>query len=267
MPKLEIEVGEDGSIGTLPEQVQKLLDSKYKEAFGKGAEKAAKEAQSQIEKIEKEHASAARVQTDPAAVEKAKNLEIELSKLKEAEAVREKNFEEAKRLAEERYAKELADRDKLRAEADTMSQAEIAKRDAKLRADVQKDIRVEASKANALPSAIDDIAELLAKYVGLSDDFEPTVNAEAFRLKFTESKLGTDGKPVSIEGLVGEYLSLKPHNRAPVRGTGGRAMGGASLTALPTGKDAEFRGALTSLETEPSIANAANAFSRIGKRA
>ena len=43
MAVLEVPLNEDGTIGTLPEPLQKLIDARYSEAFGKGAAKAAAE--------------------------------------------------------------------------------------------------------------------------------------------------------------------------------------------------------------------------------
>jgi hypothetical protein len=270
--KIEIDIDDaTGEIGKLPEPVQKFLDAKYGEAFGKGAEKGEKEARQKLEveiaKAREDERKKLGAGGDPAASEKLKNLEIELSKMKEQDAIREKNFEEAQRLREERHAKELADRDKKHADESATAKAEIDKRDARLRAAVTTDIKAEAVKAGALSSAVDDVSEILAKFVGLDADFLPVVQADEFRKRFPESKLGADDKPVTVEGLVQEYLSLKPHNKAPVKGVGGGARGGASTTGAATkGKDAEMEAALQAVADNPSVSSAAAVIGRIRQR-
>lgn len=259
MAVVEIEVKEDGSFGTLPEPVQKFLDAKYNEAFGKGAEKAAKDAQKQIEEaVRKARDEAKRDGADPAAIEKAKNLESELSKLREEEAKREKNFEEAQRLRDERYAKDLAEREAAAAERDAAAQAAIEKREARIRSSVTTDIKAETVKAGAREGSVDEVSELLAKYVDLDEDFAPVVKAELFRQKFAESKLGEDGKAVSIEGLVAEYLALKPHHKAAPAGRGGNARNGHSLSGTPPSKTSELDARLEDVKTNPTMANVEN---------
>lgn len=268
MAKVEIEIGDDGTIGTLPEPVQKFFTAKFNEAFGKGAEKTALEARGQIEAAAKALAEEkAKHASDPASVEKVKSLELELSKMREAEAVREKNFEEAQKVRDERYAKELAERDKKLADEQQMTKAEIEKRDARLRANVETDIKAEAIKAGVRDASLDEVCEILAKFVGLDADFRPTVQADPFRQRFTESKLGADGKPVAIESLVAEYLALKPHHKAPVKGTGPAARGGASIsgTNVKT-KDSDFAAALDAAADNPSVATAAAVVGRIRQR-
>lgn len=270
MAKVEIEIDDaTGAIGTLPEPVQKMFDSKFKEAFGKGAEKSAKEAQAQIAaEVAKARAEVLAIGGDPAAAEKVKNLEQELSKRQEADALRDKNFEEAQRLRDERHAKERAELEKKAQEVSELSQAEIAKRDARLRANVRTDIKAEAVKANTRDASIEEVCELLEKFVGLDDDLQPIVKADEFRKRFTESKLGEDGKAVSIEGLVAEYLAMKPHHKAPVSGKGGGARGGFSIsgTGAARGKDAEFEAAMDAVAERPTIASAAAVIGRLRQR-
>ncbi len=269
MAVLEVEVKDDGSIGKLPEPLQKFLDSRFNEAFGKGAEKAAKEAQGQIDeavkKAREEERQALASNASAAERERLKTVEAELSKRKEEDAKKAQDYAAAEKIREERYQADLKEREaKVDAER-VAAKAELEKRDARLRANVALDLKSEAIKANALPAAVTDIAELLTKFVELDADFLPTVKADRFRESFPESKLGADGKPVTIEGLVGEFLTLKPHNRAPVRGVGGRAAGGASMAgSVPKGANAEFKAAVDAVSADPSLSNAAEAMRRIG---
>lgn len=269
MATLEIELNDDGSVGTLPPELQKFMDAKINQAFGKGAEKAAKEAQAQVEDaVKRAREEERRSGGDPAAVEKVKNLETELSKLREEEALRTKNYEEAQRLRDERYAKDMAERDKRTAEVEAASKSEIERREARLRQNIRTDIKAEAVKAGTRDASIDEVSKLLKDFVGLNDDFDPVVNAEAFRAEFSESKLGEDGQPVSIEGLVAEYLALKPHHKNPVTGKGGGARGGYSTsgTAVTT-KNGELANALQAVQDNPTIDNVADAFRRMSKTA
>ncbi len=273
MAKVEIEIGDDGKIGTLPEPLQKFVNDKFDEAFGKGKAKAATDAQTQIATAvelarKEEREKAGKVISDPAAVEKAKNLEIELSKLKEEDAVREKNFVEANRLRDERHANELKDREKALADLEAGKAAEVAKYAQRLRETVDADIRFEAARAGTRDESMDEVGELLTKFVDVdAETLRPIVNVAAFKAKFADSKLGDDGKPVAIEGLVAEYLTRKPHHKAPVKGTGGGARGGFSTTGTSKAKDPDKEAALDALASDPSLANATAAFGRIGKRA
>jgi hypothetical protein len=274
MPTVEIEINDNGSPAkALPESLQTWLNTKINEASGKGAEKAAKEAQAQLEAEvrkarDEERALASKTGGDPAATEKLKNLEVELSKLKEEEAIRAKNFEEAQRLRDERHAKELAEREKKYGEEIGLTKAEIEKRELRLRQNIGTDIKSEAIKAGARDASLSEMGKLLKDYVDLDGDLNPVVLADAFKKEFTDSKLGEDGKPVSIEGLVAEYLSLHPHHKAPVKGVGGGARGGASISGSVTKtKDAERDAALEAVAERPDIATSAAFIGRIRNRA
>lgn len=273
MAILEIEVNDKGEIGTLPEAIQKFVDGKYNEAFGKGKAKAAEDAQKQIDAAvakarEDERARLAKDGGDPAAIEKAKNLEAELSKLREDEAKREKNFEEAQRLRDERHAKALKEATDKHAAESEAAKSELVKRDTRIRELVDADIRVEAIKAGTRDASLDEVGELLSKYVLVGEDLRPSVDVAAFRKKFDGSKLGDDGKPVSLEGLVTEYLALKPHHKAPVSGKGGVARGGASLSGQPkTAAELEQASALAEVAENPSTRNVARALKLAGSNA
>lgn len=254
--KLEIEIGDDGKVGTLPEPLQKFFDERFKEAYGKGATKAGEEAKAQIEAAEKKAREEERERLkashqDPAAAEKAKNLEIELSKMKEDEALRAKNFEEAQKLRDQRHANELAERDK----AVEAAQKETDRRTIRIRELAKSEIRVEAIKAGARAESLDELEALLGSQIGLDQDLKPFVRDAKDPEK---PRLDKDGKPVLIEGLVTLYLTERPHHKAPVKGTGGRATGGASFTGQPKTKNAEADAALEQVTNDPSIANAAS---------
>jgi len=254
MAVLEVEVNEDGSIGKLPDQVQKFLDDKYREAFGKGAAKAAAEAQTQlqreIDKIKRTGGG------DATLAEKASNLEAELSALKEQEAIRAKDFDEAKRLIAERHQKDLdakaadiAARDK-----------EIARRTERIKQLVTSDIKIAALKHGAREESLAELDVLLSRRVGLNDELLSFVaDAEG------KPALDKDGNPVTIEGLVQQYLTDHPHHKAAASGRGGRAAGGRSL-AGDTGDGSEFAAAVDLVAQKPSVNSVADAFKRMGER-
>lgn len=244
MPKVEIEVGDDGKIGTLPEPLQKFFDSKFDEAFGKGKAKAAEEAKGQG--------------ADPVTIEKLKAAELENSKLKEAEAIRSKNYEEAERLRNERHANELKERDEKLA----ATTAEVTRRTQRIEQLSRSEIRIAAIAAGARQESLGELEALLGTRIGLDDALQAFVRDAKDAGK---PLLDKDQKPVSIEGFVTQYLTDHPHHKAAPGGRGGGAQGGRSFTTPPpSGADAEKANAIAEVERNPSVANVARAFSRIG---
>jgi len=78
---------------------------------------------------------------------------------------------------------------------------------------VSKALVETAAKLNAVDPQ--QVASLLKQFVILDDDLEPVVVDEEGRRRFTRS-----GSPMSIEGLVKEFLAKYPHHRR-ARLTGG----------------------------------------------
>lgn len=209
MPKLEIEIGDDGKIGTLPAELQTFFDKRIGEAVGKAKAAAAEEA--------------ARQSADPVLRERLKALELETSQLKEAEALRTKNFDAAQQQRDERHAKTLAEKDDTIAK----SQAAIDKRTTRIRELVKNELGIVAAKAGARAESIEEIKELLDKHIALDDGFQPFVQDLA---KPGNPRLDKDQKPVSLEGLVTTYLTDHPHHKAAGTSRTGLARTGASLT-------------------------------------
>jgi F0F1-type ATP synthase membrane subunit b/b' len=240
MAELTIEVDDKGNIGTLPEPVQKFLDSKINDAFKRGAAKVEQDLKDRI--------------ADPAEKERLKLLEEENSRFKEAKAKADKDYETAEKIKEERHLAALKERE----EKLSQTQQEIARRDTRLRASLGSEIKAAATAAGARDASLPELVKLL----GADLDLDPTT-LEAF-VKGTDGKPKTDkaGQPVSIEGFVQQYLADNPHHLNSARGKSGRATGGASmqgLTAEPGSKDEALAVALDN----PTARNVSAAIGRI----
>mgnify|MGYP001559356587 CR=1 FL=1 len=244
MAELTVEVDDKGNIGTLPDALQKFLDKQINESFRRGASKVEAEMKDKL--------------ADPAEKERLKLLEDENHRYKEEKALAEKNWEEAARLKEERHTKALADRDAIA----VTTQAEIARRDVRLRAMLGAEIQAAAVTAGARLESTVELQKLLGADLDLDAMLQPFV-------KGADGKpvLATDGTPQTIQGYVTQYLADHPHHLQSTRGTSGRAAGGASLRGLPaTGADADVERALATVEDQPSGANLAGAIGAMRRR-
>jgi hypothetical protein len=199
MPKVEIDVTDDGKIGTLPEPVQKFVDGLIGDAHKRAYEKAAAEAKRQG--------------YDPVERERLTQLEAEKKAREIADLERDKKYEEAQKLRDERHQKDLAAKDEA-----------INQREARIRKGLRADIRAAALRHGAREESLDELALILSGDLDLDSDLEPYV-------KGTDGKpaASQDGKPVSIEGHVNAYLDTHPHHRKAPAGQGGGARGGASF--------------------------------------
>jgi hypothetical protein len=267
MPKIEIsglEIRDDGvlEMSTLPEEARKALQAEFDRAYGKGAAKAADEAKKQLEtEIARVRDEARKAGADPSKDEKLKNLEGELSRVKEDQALRDKNFEEAQRLRDERHAKELAERE----EKLKVGQTELERRTSVIRKFATSEIRVAASKHGAREESFDELELLLGRRIGLNEE-----TLEAFVSDLTDTTkpaLGKDGKPLTIDGLVLEYLADHPHHKAAPAGRGGGATGGRSLAGHQNDKAGEWAGEVEKVAQDPSIANVTSAVAKMREAA
>jgi len=247
MPTVQVEVSDDGNVGTLPEALQKLFDAKFNEAFGKGKAKAAEEAKSQM--------------GDPVERERLKLLEAENSRLKEAEARAKGDAVEAEKIRNQREAQERAD---WQAKLDAAAK-DIDRRTTRLRELTGKEIRAAAMAAGARPESLDELEVLLGGRIGLDDALQAFVrNAQ----DAGKPLLDKDGKSVSIEGFVGQYLADHPHHKAAPGGRGMGGGGGRSLAGQPlSGVAADKAAALEEVAKQPSVANVARAFGQVGRSA
>lgn len=219
MPVLNIEVGDDGKIvgelpdalkGTLQSQLDASLKAKEKEisdrAFNEGFQKGnAKKAEELRPHLQ-----------DPAEKERLKTLEQENEKLKIAELERDKKYEEANKIREERHAKELLERDD-----------NVKAHKGKLRGGALSEIKAAALKYGAREESLGELALILGGEIDFDDTLEPFV-------KGSDGKPAVDSKnqPLTIEGRVKQYLAANRHHVKAPGGAGGGAPGGASLENL-----------------------------------
>lgn len=244
MAELTIEIDEQGNIGKLPEPVQKFFDKGFNEAFKKGAAKVEAELKEKL--------------ADPAERERLKLLEQENAKFREEKALAEKNYDEARRLQEERLAKALAEKD----EHVKAKDQEIARRDTRLRSMLGAEIRAAAVAAGARDESIPELVKLLGADLDLDADLNPFVKGEDGKPR------EKDGKRVAVEGWVTEYLAAHPHHLKGGRSTPGRATGGATYRQTPgSAADAEREGALAAVADNPSPRTIAAAVRSIRQRA
>ena len=238
-----IEVDEQGNIGTLPEPVQAFVNKAINEAFKRGAQK-----------VEREMSSRA---IDPAERERLLQAQADANLLREEIATRDKNFEEAARLREERFQRELDQREQTLKSKET----EIGRRDARLRGMLGAEIRAAAVAAGAREESLPELQKLLGADLDLDEHLEPFVKGEG-----NAPKLDKDGKPVSIEVLVREYLASHPHHLRGGQSQSGRAQGGASIgrsVAAPSPADE----AVERLAADPSLRNLTAAVRNVRLRA
>lgn len=244
MAELTIEVDDQGNIGTLPEPLQKFFDKGFKDAFKKGAAKVEAELAGKI--------------ADPAERERLKALEDENARFREAEAIREKKWDEALKAQEARLTKIAAEKD----EHLTAKEAEIAKRDTRLRSMLGAEIRAAAVAAGARDESIPELVKLLGADLDLDAELAPFVKGEDGK-----PRADKDGKPVSIEGFVTEYLAGHPHHLKGGRSTPGRAPGGATFRQTPaSASDMAHEDALSAVAENPSTRTLATAVRSIRQR-
>jgi hypothetical protein len=243
MEKIEIEVDDKGNIGTLPEPVQKFLDTRINDAVRRKAES-----------LEKEYKPRLRSEADE---ERLKLLADENARFKEEEAKRKGDHEEAKRLAEERHTAALKERDdKLAATAE-----ELTRRESRLRSMLGSEIKAAAVAAGARDQSIPELVKLL----GADIDLDPTSLEPFVKGADGKPKTDKDGKTITVEGFVAQYLADNPHHLGGTRGKGGRASGGQHMRGGQG--TTEFDQSLAAAEADPSTKNVAVAVSAMRKKA
>lgn len=219
MAAISIEVGDDGKIaGDLPDalkaHVQSQIDAakkstaeeitqrEFNAGFAKGMSKKAEELKGLI--------------VDPAERERTKTLEKELEDRKIADLEQAKKYTEAAQIREDRFQKELREKDEA-----------ITKRHGKLAAGARAEIKAAASKFGARDESLGELAQLLGGEVDFDENLDPYV-------KGSDGKPAVDskGQPLTIEGRVKQYLAANRHHVKGPGGAGGGAPGGASLDNL-----------------------------------
>lgn len=246
MPVLEVEVGDDGAIKTLPEPLQKFFDKRIDEAYRKGADKTER--------------ALSPLTVDPVEMERLRQRDKLLADVELKEAERTKEYEKARKLHEE--AAEKAKADAVKAE-----KANTAKAIEKVRAAVTKSIRSAALAHGARAESLDELERLLAADIDLDDELnEYVVDAKDRKAP----RVGADGQPVSIEGLVADYLKTHPHHVKAEATKSSGARGGATLAGKPpiaAGGGTARERALARMADEPSTRNVDALMSTLGQSA
>lgn len=209
--KVEVEIGDDGSVSEehltkLPDglkaHLHALSDRTFKEGYQKGMAKKAAELTPHL--------------VDPTERERLANIQAELEERKIKDAERDKQYEEAQRLRDERHAKQLE-----------QTKQEIAKRDARLRQAIATEIKSEALKAGAREESLGELAVILGGEIDLNEALEPFVKG-----RDGQPAVDAKGQPLTIEGRVRAYLETNRHHLRANVGAGGGARGGASFAHL-----------------------------------
>lgn len=139
---LAVPLNPDGTIGTLPEPLQKLFDARIREVTQRAKAKT----------------------PDPVEVERLKTLEAENEQFRIKDAEAGKRYEEAIAIRETR---EQAERTRL--------QAELDRRTDRLTRAARIEIKTEALRLGARDESLDELVELLGTRVTLNDDLDVVV--------------------------------------------------------------------------------------------
>lgn len=210
MPVLEIEVNEDGSFGKLPDTIQTFVNKKIAEAKRQAEERTETKLTPYL--------------ADPAELERLRQRDKQLADVELKEAERVKDYEKARKIQEDAHAKDKHD-------AIAAEKKNTARAIERVKAGVSKSIRAAALASGARAESLEELERLLAAEVDLDDELnEFVVDAKDRKAP----RLDADGKPVSIEGLVTEYLKTHPHHVASAPARGGRAPGGATFSGRPS---------------------------------
>jgi hypothetical protein len=138
---LAVPLNADGSIGTLPDPLQKFVDSRIRQAT--------------------QRAKA----PDPVDSERLKTLEGELEQYRIKDAEAGKRYAEAIQIRDEREAKE---RERL--------QAELTRRTDRLTQAARTEVKAEALRLGARDESLDELVALLGTRISLNDDLEVVVD-------------------------------------------------------------------------------------------
>ncbi len=214
MAKIELELDDKGElVGKPPAELDALFKRTETNSYGTGLKKGREDALTEAQKIAEE-----KIQTERAKwekenpVQRAKELEEENLKLREAESTLAKRYGDTARQREETHAKEMADR----AEA-------IAKRDVRLRDSLKSTIRAAAVQAGARDESLSELESLLVARVQRDADLNELVLGDDGK------PLTQAGKPVALDTFVKSYIDSHPHHKKPSGRTGGGAPGGTTL--------------------------------------
>lgn len=133
---LTVPLNDDGTIGTLPDPLQKFLDGKIRQVT-----------------------SRAKADPSPVEAEELRQLRAKMSDIERQEAERKGEYEKALKMREDAHAAEL-----------TKAQAELARRTARLKESVRADIRAAAVEHGARKESLPELETLLSLRVTLDDE-------------------------------------------------------------------------------------------------
>jgi len=239
MPVIEVELGDDGSIGKLPEPLQKFFDKRFDEAVRKGAEKTEAKLNPYL--------------TDPVEMERLRQRDAQLGKIELEVAERDKQYETAKKMREDAFDKEKAD-------AITAEKKNTAKATERVRLAVAKNIRLAAQALGARDESLGELERLLAVDVDLDADLNEFVKDDK-----GQPRVDADGKAVTIEGFVADYLKNHTHHLKATPAQSGGARGGATFSGRSLATDDKSR-AIAAVEADPTVDNLARGFAALGRR-
>lgn len=250
--KLDIEIDDKGEIvGDPPEGLKAIFarieNTAHGQGFGKGAAKAAEEAKAQIlaaVAAEKAKLDAmAPLEREKFARESEENKTLKAQML---EGARETDRQQKAR--EEVHATQLLER----AEA-------LKKRNVKIQALVTAQLKALAAQNGARDESLPELEVILGHRIKFDDEMEPYVVTEDGSGPATHQ-----GKPLTLDLFVKQYLDNHPHHRKPVAGQGGGARGGASLRTT-TGSPASLEQAKQSF-AETRSPESINAIFEAGRK-
>jgi hypothetical protein len=217
MARIELEIDDTKGeiVGDVPEPLKgifsRIENTTYQQAFGKGAAKAADEAKAQIAKAVADEK--ARLEAEaPLRAEKYQRMEDEYKTLQTRLLEQEREHDRTVKTREENHARELLDRsDRLK------------KFGGRIMDLTKSQLRGEARAAGARDESLDELEVILHSSIGYTDDMEPYIkNGDG-------TPRTVQGKPMSLNAFVKEYLDGHTHHRRPTAGAGGGARGGASF--------------------------------------
>lgn len=236
MATIEIAVDETGKVdfNNLPEALKPAFQKEFDRAFGKG--KTAKEAEL-AEKLAKPEDAA------------------ELARLREEARKRDLEDDEKARRYEEAKAKLTTDA----AAERTRLEAEVQRREARIRAGLAADIRAAALQHGARDESLKELEALLAPGLDLDGEFRPVVKGEDGK-----PLLDAKGAPVTVEAHVKAYLDSHAHHRKAAGVLGGGAPGGAALRGVTGHTDRDA--AVAAVQERPTPEAAGKVLANAGKR-
>lgn len=245
--KCEVDIDDKGEfVGTVPAELTSILDklrsASHGEGYGKGAQKAAEEAKQQIADAIKAEKLRLEAQMP---LEKAKWDEID-----QHNKVLKTQLETT--VAESR--KRMTEREEAHALELTTRMDALAKRNEKIKALVNANLRALAAQAGARDESLSELEVILQHRVGYDDHMEPFVIAEDGK---GPAKTAA-GNPLGLDVFVKQYLDNHAHHRKPAPGRGGDARGGASLRTAGGGGGGSLTGARERVESGDRSLDAIN---------